>query len=451
VSLASKFIESGAIGYIGALWRVSDEVSDLIGELFYDYLMLLPFGAALKMIKELCFQLFPEDYTSLAFILSGDPTIHFYDPFYKSIDAFYYLRVLEENFNRGRFKKALEYYQRTKYAFEVFENELEERKCINPNYKTLFTYRILNFKALLAFLAGNIKILETSINLINAFMEGNFNLYKTVGESILDIAKIIRDASNIALDSGNRLTYRMHYEYLRMYGTLQLAIYEYFNENFNEALKQIDKFTELWDKSGKKLDNLWEKYDDGFTPIDLIDDQHIFIGLVGVGWKCFIEGIEEYHGSVNMFIILNRFDTAIKYFQMNLDFRDISSKKLLDYYTMLLYNEFGIIFLLSRNFNKTQKIFEDLISICESCIIKLNSLLNLDFTGFKDEINKLNKEKDLFQSFIDVSRGFLHWNTFNKNKKIDDKNTAIKHIEKAIKNTPNKYFKNKWEKLLNVI
>ena len=451
VSLASKFIEKGAIGYIGALWRVSDEVSDIIGSLFYDLLTITPVGSILRMLKEYCFTNMTDDYTALAFILSGDPSIHFHDPFYKSIEAFYYLRKSTDTINAGMITKGKEYTERTIRAFDIFKKELEERKTIKPELEIMYNNRILNFEALIVFLSGSLNTMEISNELPSALLKGDWGIYKKVGKGILKSSEISKDASKIAIDKGMKLNYEMNSDFLHQFGLLYLGIYEYFQENFDESLNIFEKVSELWQKSGKNLDDLWENLEEALVPIDIIDDQRSAMGYIVIGWLNLIDGLKEYSGSVNIDIIIDKFNKSLTSFQEVSKIQDTIMGSLVYNFYPYLFNDFGIIFLHSRKYNKVKEVFDHLNELSQLQCDSVDTLLENYSDKYGQEIERLKLQKEYFQSFIVVSQGFLHWNNFNESKINEEKELAIELIKKAITLTPNEYYKKKWNDLLDLL
>ncbi|MHA1230601.1 MAG: C25 family cysteine peptidase [Candidatus Helarchaeota archaeon] len=451
VSLASKFIEKGAIGYIGALWRVSDIVGDLIGLLFYDYLTLVPIGDILRILKETFISIISDDYTPLAFILSGDPSIHFGDPFYKGIEAFYYFRNLNLNLNAGQLKKSKEYFNRTIRAFEIFKREMQERSKIRPEYSILYNFRILNFEALLLSLECNMNNITTSIEMMKAFITGDADFYKIIGENVINNSKKLKNSAYISVDEGNKLSFLIMSKYLKQLGLLYLCIYEFFKENYDEAYDLIIKNMKFWYKSVNKLDKMWEKLETGFAPIDIIDTQLDAMGFLIIAWNNMIEGMKNYTTNPDINIISKTFDKALENFTRVIECNDRTLSGLALNFTNFFLIHYGTIFLLAKEYEKTKESFEILIDICENQLDAIISLMQTHSEEFVHELERLKIESQSKESFILASKGFLAANEYFKNKNIDDKNKALKLLDQAISSTPNIYMKNKWIEIRNCL
>ncbi|MBD3228289.1 MAG: CHAT domain-containing protein [Candidatus Lokiarchaeota archaeon] len=445
VSIASKFIESGAIGYIGALWRVSDVVSSLLGSIYYEYLNYVPIGSVLKLMKELCFSIVPDDYTPLAFILSGDPCIHIFDPFYKSIEAFHYLRYLNDTINSGLIKKASECYSRTIRAFDIFNKELKERKRIKPEYSTLYNQKLLNFEAVITNLSANLEISRINQKSYEIELKGDWNVYKEIGDIMLNAAKKVKDASNIALEKGTRINYRMNSDYFKQMGLIFNAIAEYFSENYDLSLEILKKAAKIWDKSGKKLDKTWEEFEDGFIPIDRVDNQREALACFIVGWNSFIEGMKELSGLVRIDIIIEKADKAIQEFEKVLDIGDVILRGVAISFLIYILHNYSIVLVNSRYFDKAEIILTYLRDLTNNQINLLKQIIDSDNPLIMQQIDVYKGLVRHHNALKTFANGLKHLNNFYRQKLKDDKDKALELINKAINTTENEYFKNKWQ------
>lgn len=123
-SLALDFIKHGAIAFIGTLWRVDSLRAAITGAHLLDGILEKPVGTALAGVRRP--GLLPS-FTSMAYVLYGDPTLSVYEPMAFSAEAYYYSRCCEHFYQHGMYDLAAKLGRKATVCFHAMEAEFEWR------------------------------------------------------------------------------------------------------------------------------------------------------------------------------------------------------------------------------------------------------------------------------------------------------------------------------------
>ncbi|MBD3228642.1 MAG: CHAT domain-containing protein, partial [Candidatus Lokiarchaeota archaeon] len=445
ISLASKFIESGAIGYIGALWRVSDATSLLLGTLFYDFLLFLPIGGVLQQLKYSLKQALPDDYTALSFLLYTDPTISWVDPFYKGVEAYYYLKNLNDTLNTNQEKRAKQYSERTLRAFKIFKKEIEERIKKRPDLKQVYNISLRNLEGSLNFLNGQYEIIKVATMYSKSFSTMDLEKFEIIGKNNIKVSdEFMNIASEKAFDPGSKFHYKMISNQQKIYGYLLIAITQYSKENYDSALKSLKKSFELLSDSKNKIEKQLREKIAGFAPFILIQKQLNIAELVLNGWKEYISGISEFKEDNDADKAYSHFNVAFECFGKIVPMGDIIMAESANNYSRILLYDYGILFF-EKNHEYSNELFKILKSICEKQLMVMDNQAEILQREMPEEFERFEIIHQYLLALSNASDGFLNWISYKKKADKESKDIALEMFNQAIDITPNQKLKDQWE------
>ncbi|MHA1270799.1 MAG: CHAT domain-containing protein [Candidatus Helarchaeota archaeon] len=449
ISLASKFIESGAIGYIGALWRVSDESSLMLGTLFYDFLIFLPIGSVLRQLKLSLFNIIPDDYTPLSFILYGDPTIHWVDPFYKSIEAFFFFKNLTDAVNTNQEHKAKNYSERTIYAFNIFKKELETRIRKKPENERIYTMMLKNLESQLAFLNGQYETLKILVEYSQVFSTGDIEKFGILGEKNIKISDTYTmKASELAWNPDSKFQYSVIGLYQKTFGNLLIAISKYAKKEYDKTLEFLqigfNLTQELEDQYNKKLHSKYM----GFVPFLFIEKQLNVLKYLLTGWEAFVTGIKLFSENKDSQILQKHFNLAFSNFSNVISLGDLTMNDVADNFLKFLFYDYGTLYF-DVDIDSAENLFNKLKLRCEQQLQLIASRLDEIQRELPEEFSKIELLQQYIITLQYISEGFLHWINYKKDSdNKDEKKYAIEMFTQAIDLTPNNRLKKQCNEFL---
>lgn len=452
ISLASKFIESGGIGYCGALWRVADLSSLMFGTLLYDFLLFSPIGGVIQQLKNSLSQMYPGDYTFLAFILYGDPTVHFIDPYFKGIEAIYYFENLLNMINTAQEKKAKQYNERTIRAFKIYKNEIEERIKIRPEYEKYYSIMVSNLESRLLYLGGQYEGLKTLDKYSRAFSIGDLGIFGEMGANNIKVAdNYMMKAAEAAFDSGLSFQYLQTAYHQKIFGNLLLAITEYSKNIWDKALNYLDTGNSLIQEARDKFNEYIKSDTAGYAPYAIIEKQINIVEHLLNGWTNYIKGIREFNQNKDIAIINACFNLALDNFSAITTMGDTLMADTANSFIRNLLHDYAVCYFDLNNLDGSERVFTLLKSVCERQLTIIDSRLDQIQRELPEEFERIETVQQYVLSLQYISEAFIHRINNTRNPNEDDKRYAIEMVNQAIDMTPNHVLKEKWKIVLKDI